>query len=55
MSNLDVLLSRGFRTGIDAAKESASKSTSGRMVDYLKMEADQIVFLSVPYRLQRDR
>jgi hypothetical protein len=44
MSDISALLSRGFRTGTDAAKESATSSTSGRMVEYLKMADGDLLY-----------
>lgn len=44
MSDIDALLSRGFRTGIDSAKEASSRGPSSRMVDFFRLDDGQAIF-----------
>lgn len=44
MSDIDALLSRGFRTGIESAKEASSRGPSSRMVDFLRLDDGQLLF-----------
>jgi hypothetical protein len=44
MTNIDALLSRGFRTGTESAKEAASRGPSSRMVDFLRMDDGNLIF-----------
>jgi hypothetical protein len=45
MTDVDALLSRGFRQGTEAAKESASRGPSGRKVDFLRMNDGDLIFV----------
>ena len=45
MSDIDSLLSRGLRTGMEAAKEAASSGASSRLVDFFSVKPDQIVYV----------
>jgi hypothetical protein len=42
--NLDALLARGFRQGIESAKESSSRGPSGRMVDFFRLDDGKFIF-----------
>jgi hypothetical protein len=44
MSDIDALLSRGFRQGIDSAKEASSRGPSSRMVDFFRLDDGQAIF-----------
>jgi hypothetical protein len=44
MTDIDALLSRGFRTGIESAKEASSRGPSSRMVEFLRLEDGQLLF-----------
>jgi hypothetical protein len=45
MTDVDALLSRGFRQGTEAAKEAASRGPSGRKVDFLRMNDGDLIFV----------
>jgi hypothetical protein len=44
MSDVDALLARGFRQGIDSAKEASSRGPSSRMVDFFRLDDGQAIF-----------
>lgn len=44
MTDIDALLSRGFRQGVESAKEASSRGPSSRMVDFLRMQDGDLLF-----------
>jgi hypothetical protein len=44
MTDINALLARGFRQGTDSAKEASARGPSSRKVEFLRMEADQLLF-----------
>jgi hypothetical protein len=44
MTDIDALLSRGFRQGTESAKEAASRGPSSRKVDFLRMDDTDLIF-----------
>ena len=44
MSDVDALLARGFRQGIESAKEASSKGPSSRMVDFFRLDDGHAIF-----------
>lgn len=45
MTDIDALLSRGFRTGTESAKEASSRGPSSRMVDFLRLSDGDLIFV----------